>query len=129
RLWRRADWKYCPDRRSCEEILRFNQCLRKDIHLLARVVERERSSAACGHSKPGEQRHHAVGAGANRNTGTVDDGGDVVGMRPFDFEGDDWPFLLRSTKNAKGVDLAQPLGRIFQQRSLMRPDARLADGI
>mgnify|MGYP003694591603 CR=1 FL=1 len=36
--------------------------------------------------KRDEQRHHAMGAGAHRDAGAVDDGGDVVRMRALDLE-------------------------------------------
>src|SRR5271165_2043940 len=52
---------------SCEELLRLDQGMRKAVHLLAGVVERQRGPARGSHPEAGKERHDAMGARAYRD--------------------------------------------------------------
>src|SRR6516162_5617754 len=119
----------CSARRSCEETLRLDQGLRKPVHLGARVVKAERGPAGGGHPETSQQRHHAMGAGAHRDTGAVDDGRDIVGMGALELEGNNRALVLGGAEDAQRVDLAQALVRVADEGSLVRADARSADRI
>ena len=62
---------------------------REAVDLVLGVVEPERGPAGRGDAIARQQRHHAMGAGAHRDAGAVDDGRDVVRMRALHLERDD----------------------------------------
>ena len=61
-----------------------------------------------------------MGAGANRDARTVDDGGNIVRMRALDFKRDDRALVLAGADDAQRVDLAQALLGVGQETGLMR---------
>src|SRR3954453_2898853 len=91
---------------SCEETLRLDQRLRKTVHLLACIVERERGAAGGAHAEAGKQRHNAMSACPHGDAGTVDNGRHIVRMRAFDLERDNRPLLPRGPEDAQRIDLA-----------------------
>src|SRR5208283_1566344 len=80
---------------SCEELPRLAECLGQAIDFLARVVERKRRATRGRNAEPPEQRHRTMGAGAHRDTGTIDDGGEIVRMRTLEIERDQRTLVLR----------------------------------
>src|SRR5579885_477993 len=68
-------------------------------------------------------------AGPDRNAVTVDDRGDVMGVRALHDEGDDRPLALGVADDPQRIDRAEALMRIGAQLVLMRPDSGAADGL
>src|SRR3954462_15092556 len=66
---------------SSEYLLRLGERTREAVDLVLRIIEPERCAAGRGRAVAREQRHHAMGAGAHRHAGAVDDGRDVVPVR------------------------------------------------
>src|SRR5713226_8087187 len=73
-------------RLSCEKLLRFPQGRNKPIHLFARIVKSEGGPTGRSRAETRQQRHGAVGAGANRDASAVDHGCDVMGMGALHLE-------------------------------------------
>src|SRR4029078_6746441 len=112
---------------SSEYLLRLGERTRQAVDLVPGVIEPERGPACRRHALAREQRHHAMGAGANRDAGAVDDGGDIVRMRALHLERHDRPLVLGLAEDAHGVDLAHPLVGISAQAGFVAANARLAD--
>ena len=105
----------------------LHERLRKAIDLLARIVHGKRGAAGRGDAEARQQRHDAMGAGAHRDAGAVDDRRHVVRMRALHLERDDRTLVLGGAEDAQRIDLAQPVVRIVHQPGFVGADARLAD--
>ena len=70
-----------------------------------------------------------MGAGAHRDALAVDHGGDVVGVRALEFEGDHRALAPRRADQPQRVDLAQAILGVSREVGLVRGDALLADRI
>src|SRR5437764_920929 len=66
---------------SCEDFLRLDERAGEAVDLVLGIIEPERRPACRRHAKARQQRHHAVGAGAHRHAGAIDDGRDIMRMR------------------------------------------------
>src|SRR5579863_8697364 len=110
-----------------EQLSSADQRFRQRLDFLERIVERKRRPASGGHSELLQQRHRAMRACPDRDSRSVDQGRDVMGMRPFHRKRDNRAFAFRRADYAQRITRGQELVRMSAQSLLMGADARAPD--
>ena len=97
------------------------------VNIGAVVVKRHGGAGRRRHIEIIHQRLRTVMADADGDPAAINNGADVMGMHPFQREGDNRRLMLCLTNDAQAVDIFQLFRRIGEQGLLMRHDPVEAD--